>query len=57
MDCWVTDIEPEDPREAVHDSCKTGTDIRGRDIVEGTGKGIIGSIIANATIDVRSYIA
>ena len=36
MECWVTDNELEDPRDAVHDSCKTGTDIRGRDIEEGT---------------------
>ena len=41
MECWVTDSEREDPREAVHDSSKTGTDIRGRDIEEGTGMGII----------------
>ncbi len=37
----MTDSEREDPREAVHDSSKTGTDIRGRDIEEGTGMGII----------------
>ena len=57
MECWVTDNELEDPREAVHDSCKTGTDIRGRNIEEGTWKGIIGRRSVNATIDVRSYIA
>ena len=53
----MTDNEREVPREAVHDSSKTGTDIRGRDIEEGTGKGIIGRRSANATIDVRSYVA
>ena len=41
----------------MHDSSKTGTDIRGRDIDEGTGKGSIGRRSANATIDERSYVA
>ena len=49
----MTDNEREDPREAVHDSGKTGTDI----LEEGTEKGIIGRRSANATMDVRIYIA
>ena len=51
--------EREDQREGVHNSSKTSTDVRGRDmgVEEGTGKEIGGRRNENATMDVRSYEA
>ena len=51
--------EHEEQGEGVQNSCKTSTDVRGRDmgVEESTGKEIGGRINENATMDVRSYEA
>ena len=53
------DNEREDQREGVHNSGKTSTDVRSRDmgVEESTGKEIGGRGNENATMEERSYEA